>query len=356
MSKKRKDDGFNLAFLDVMACGLGAVLMILIVVKFNANSSIPTTELERLQQQLAALNNEASEIKKNVQEVNDNIAMEAADIQATKRQISQLKTQQKATQQAIAQQQAVLADLEQAVAASAAKQADDLLAIQGTGEEQYLLGLKVQGKRIGILVDASASMTDEGLIDVIRRKIQPDAVKQLGPKWLRTLRTAKWMIARLPKEAQVSVVAFNETAKVLGNRAVNSAKVSASLEAVVAELDTLVPHKGTNLQVGLQAIVQAMPNMTDLYVITDGLPTQLNVGSGFKESRVCKPESKTTKTITGDCRFKVFLHTFSRFAPKNVVTNIVLLPLQGDSQAPAAYWNWASTTGGTFISPAETWP
>ena len=48
------------------------------------------------------------------------------------------------------------------------------------GEEDYLLGLKVEGRRIAILIDRSASMTDERLIDIIRRKVRTDAEKRAG--------------------------------------------------------------------------------------------------------------------------------------------------------------------------------
>jgi len=355
MANKRKEDGFNLAFLDVMACGLGAVLMILIVVKFNANTSVPTEELERLQQELAALQNNAVNVQKSIDEVNDNIAMESNTIDAIKQQINALKVQQDATKSALEDKLAVVADLEQSIAAAAPEQSDDLIELKGSGEEKYLLGLKVEGKRIGILLDMSASMTDELLLDIIKRKIKNDSVKKLGPKWLRSKRIVKWMIARLPKDAQVTIVAFNDTARVLGNRSVNSASVSASLNAILGDLEDLIPKNGTNLQVGLKTIRQEMPNMTNLYVITDGLPTLLNKGSGFAESRKCTPSTGSSKTITGLCRFQVFQYTFVNDAPP-LPTNIVLLPLEGDTQAPSAYWNWANASGGLMISPAGTWP
>ena len=98
-----------------------------------------------------------------------------------------------------------------------------------------------------------------------------------------------------------------------------------------------------------------MPKMTDLYVITDGLPTMLDDGSGFRTTRDCKP-IPSAKTITGDCRMAVFLHSIQTEMPKGVRTNVVLLPLEGDPRAPAAYWSWADLTGGLMISPAGSWP
>ena len=59
MPKVRKaEDGFNLAFLDVMACGLGAVILIFILVDFKAFTPDPTEEKEKLEQELAAAEQE----------------------------------------------------------------------------------------------------------------------------------------------------------------------------------------------------------------------------------------------------------------------------------------------------------
>ena len=250
MAQKRKEDGFNVAFLDVMACGLGAVILILILVKFTANTPVPSEEIERLQQELAASQSQAVQMQKSIDEINDKIAMETADSEALKRQIEQLKIQQEAVSRALADKKAVVANLQQSIAAAAPKQADDPIKIDGSGEEEYLLGLKVEGREIGILLDMSASMTDEKIIDIIKRKIGSDQKKIQGPKWQRTKRIAKWMIARLPETSRVSVVAFNDSAQVLGMRPINSAKVKVSIQELVKSIDTLIPQHGTKSDAG----------------------------------------------------------------------------------------------------------
>ena len=356
MSRKRTSDGFNLAFLDVMACGLGAVLMILIVVKFNASTSIPSDEIQKLEEELAALNDEASQTQKSLDEVNDNIAMEIGTLEDIKKRIEELKVQQDATKRALNDKQAVVANLETAIAARAPLQTDDPIELKGSGEENYLLGLKVEGRKIGILIDSSASMMEENLNDILRLKNSEPGKKKAAAKWRRTVRVAKWLLARLPKESQVSVATFNSEARVLGERPVFSARVSASMKHLSAEIEKLVPNNGTDLREGIRAITQAMPGMTDLYIVTDGLPTLLKPNSGFKESRDCKPITQPKGMRTGECRMLVLAHTFSQDAPKKVKTNIVLLPLQGDHQAPVAYWSWARATGGIVLSPAKGWP
>lgn len=355
MAKKKKVDGFNLAFLDVMACGLGAVLMILIVLKFNANTSIPTDEVEKLSLELSVLEDDAKATSTQNLSAQQALVAEQQASDELEQQIAQLLLQQQATQSAIDKQKAVIADLEQAIAAAAPKQSDDPIEIQGSGEEKYLLGLKMEGERIGILLDVSASMTAESLIDIFKRKVQSDTVKKQGPKWLRAQRILRWMLARLPKNSEVSVVAFSDKASALGKVGYTRISDTQGLATILGDAQKLVPDGGTNLQLGLQEISKQANDLTTLYLITDGLPTQLTAGSGFNNERNCKPSDRSQKTITGACRLKVFAHTFSRFAPR-VKTHIVLLPLEGDSQAPVAYWNWANSTAGLMINPARTWP
>lgn len=356
MLKKRREGAFNLAFLDVMACGLGAVLLILIIVNFNDDTPIPSDEIEKLAQELAATQNQSQALSNSLDDQASQISSEQANANEQALKIAQLAIQQKALQQAIAEKQAVIADLEDEVAASAPLTADDTIALPEVGEENYLLGLVVQGRRIGILIDTSASMTDEGLIDIIKRKLASDEVKKAGEKWQRTVRIVKWMLARLPESAQLAVVSYNDKAATLGNQATTSAKVSMNIDALLSDLSTLVPQNGTNLQLGLEELQRAMPNMTDLYIITDGLPSLISVSSGFSATRGCNPFPGQQATISGSCRVKVMQRTMNVNRLSGVRTNVVLLPLEGDPQAPALYWQWANFTGGTFISPAVTWP
>jgi len=354
--RKRQENAFNLAFLDVMACGLGAVILILIIINFNDDSFIPSEEIDRLQQELAATEEQAQSLKSSIAAQVQATRLQQADSQTQAQLLASLKIQLNTLQQAIADKNAVVANLEDAIAATAPLSANDPVNLPQVNEETYLLGLVVEGQRVGILLDTSASMTDQALINIIKRQLSSKQSKQTGAKWQRTLRIVKWMLARLPATTQVSVVAYNETAKVLGVKAVSSANASASLVNINKELDELVPQNGTNLQAGLAQISRIMPNMTDLYIITDGLPSLVLANSGFAATRHCNPIKGQQATITGQCRVEAMQHTMNTSPVKGVRTHVVLLPLEGDPQAAAFYWQMANVTGGTFISPARTWP
>src|SRR3546814_14657667 len=53
----------------------------------------------------------------------------------------------------------------------------------GEGTRQYLAGMQVKGKRVLILMDTSASMLDETVVGVIRRRNMDIATQRASPKW-----------------------------------------------------------------------------------------------------------------------------------------------------------------------------
>ena len=73
----------------------------------------------------------------------------------------------------------------------------------GTGDRQYLSGLKLGGERIVILVDASASMLDETVVNVIRLRNMPESRRLLSTKWRRTVATVDWLTDADTREIQV---------------------------------------------------------------------------------------------------------------------------------------------------------
>lgn len=349
--KRRTEDGFNMSFLDVMACGLGAVILIFILVDFQAFTQTPAPEQQKLEQELAAAENAAQQLQQSIDEINQKITMEAGKQQESEENQDETTQQQEQLLQDISDQLAVVADLENQLAAVASVPTPDAnIALSGTGEQNYITGMRVEGKHIGILIDKSASMMGDNLVDVLGKLALPDNQKIAAAKWRRTRRVANWLLARLPQTSKVSVVAFSEQARVLGMRPVNSAGASGSLKAIAKDLGGIVPEGGTNLQEGLSAIMTANPDLTDLYLITDGLPT---LGKGLPLK--CRNFISSKKSISSECRQLLFLETVKR-GPRGVSVNVILLPIEGDPFAPALYWSWTNSNGGTFLSPAPEWP
>ena len=75
---------------------------------------------------------------------------------------------------------------------------DKVREFQGDGNRQYLTGLKLGGERVLILVDGSASMLADTVVNAVRRRNMEDEQKKQSPKWQWTLRTVEWLLAQLP--------------------------------------------------------------------------------------------------------------------------------------------------------------
>ena len=356
MRARRREPGSLIAFLDVMACGLGAAVLLFLIVKHHTGAAVepdPAGRAEANAEALAALRAEAETL--------------AGRIERAQREVARRTERQDDTERRRAEDRARLADLEREIertrAANAAlrrrvesvepHRADDVIEEVRGGEEEYLLGLRVEGRRIAILIDRSASMTDERLIDIIRRKVRTDAEKRDGPKWRRTLRTARWLLHRLPAGSEVAVIAFNDGVTKLHGGGWADGRDRATLRALFDELDALVPTGATNLEAGLEALGRLAPGATDIYVVTDGLPTRSLSSPGLLSGCSRDPKDK----VSGECRRLLFAASLRGAAPpEGRKVHVILLPLEGDPEAAPAFWKWTAHTGGVLLTPARGWP
>lgn len=349
--RRRSSDGFNMSFIDVMACGLGAVILIFILLDFYAARIDPSDELARLEAELSAASAAEQEIDDVISSIINEIQLTQTEQQLSERAQQEQLQQQQILLQAVSEQIAAIAELQNELSALAQIETpDSTIELAGTGEENYITGMVVEGRQIGILLDRSASMMDENLLAILRSLALTPAQRQQRPKWQRTARTAKWLLARVPEAANVTVVSFSETADVLGPNNVNAARDSSAMQALVRDIDNVTPDGGTNLLVGVQTLLAANPNITDVYLITDGLPT---LGEG--QSLRCRTVATRSRTISSECRQQLTVATISRITQRFRM-NVILLPLEGDPYAPSMYWEWTNATQGRLLVPAEGWP
>ena len=359
MRARRREPGSLIAFLDVMACGLGAAVLLFLIVKHHTEAAVEPDAGERgaaEMETLAALREEARALA-------ERIALAQRESEARRLQEARAASAESAGDAARAQLAEIDREIELARARNAAlrervesiepHQAADVIEDVAGGEENYLLGLKVEGRRIAILVDRSASMTDERLIDIIARKVRADEEKRQGPKWRRTLRTVRWLLHRLPAGSEVAVITFNDEAKMLHREGWADGRDRATLQALFDELDRLVPTGATNLEAGLQALGRLSPEATDIYVVTDGLPTRSLSSPGLLSGCSKNPRGK----VSGECRKLLFAASLRNSAPPaGRKVHVILLPLEGDPEAAPAFWNWTARAGGLLLTPARGWP
>jgi hypothetical protein len=336
-----------------MSCGLGAIILVLMLVKHDVERV--SNESERLTADMVRLKKTEEKLSARVVNTLRTKAATTGKVEALESEVSKLQWEIDQTQLQIIARRSEEEDLQETIKTIEVKDNTDVVDNRQVGEETYLIGLKVEGKRIGILVDSSASMMDEKLIDIIRQKNMGASARAQAPKWRRTRRVANWLLARVPSESMVGMVSFNKTARKLGNTSGVSGKDAVGIGRIVADLNAIIPGGPTNLAAGLKAIKAFNP--TDIYVVTDGLPTAGD--SGYRSLNPfsgCGALWGGATSISGECRARLFRHTINNSGLTKVRTNVILLPLEGDPEAAALFWRWSALTGGLTISPAGTWP
>ena len=83
------------------------------------------------------------------------------------------------------------------------------------------------------------------------------------------------------------------------------------------------------------------PRPDNIYLITDGLPTQGSGAAGAKAS--------------GRDRLKYFNQALNSL-PDGIPVNVILAPMEGDPMAASAFWQLAMATRRAFLAPASDWP
>jgi hypothetical protein len=215
----------------------------------------------------------------------------------------------------------------------------------GDGDRQYLTGLKVGGKRIFILVDASASMLADTIVNAVRRRFLPEVDRLRAHKWRQAVRAADWLTTQMPRGAQYQLYVFDTRARAVlaGTEGVwLDAGDGATLDRAVTALRQVAPIGGTSLHNAFAAARAMSPPPDNILLLTDGLPTQ-------------GATAATRKTVSGRERLRLFERALEAL-PRGVPVSVILFPMEGDPQAAPAFWRLALATRGSFMTPSSDWP
>jgi len=362
--KRRPVSASSLSFLDIMFCGFGAVVLLVLILNTNTvqernvitadlrsevvrmenevivgreNLVVAYNSLQASDKDIVLMQGQASRVQQSLLEMEEGLTDLNRRTVASREHINQLKTDIKGLDKTTQ----VLSEQEKAAIA----RGDKVHQYTGEGNRQYLTGLKLSGKRTLILLDVSASMLDETIVNIIRLRNMKDERKQAAEKWRRAQGTAEWLISNLPATSKFQVYLFNTRA-----RSAMSGKQGQWLDAsqqdevsaVVKGLREAIPAGGTSLFHAFEAANALQPKPDNILLVTDGLPTQ---GRN-------KP---TSTTVSSDQRLKLFNNAVKRL-PSTVPVNTILLPMEGDAYAAAAFWRLAVLTKGSFLTPARDWP
>ncbi len=361
---RRKVSPFSLSFLDIMFCGFGAVVLLVLVLNHETVKSRNQTftdlraEAVRLEKEVLVGELDLVEARNSLQATEREIVLMQGDSERVintskdiELEIARMEKETLANREHVNQLTTDLKSLDKvqkrlgAAAAAERDAGEKVREFKGEGDRQYLTGLKMGGKRILILVDASASMLDETIINVIRRRNMDAASRISAPKWQRTLSTTDWLVSNLPVTAQFQLYSFNTKAKAAVSGSDGKwlqASTRADVDAAVSALHQLAPAGGTSLYHAFSVAKSLEPQPDNILLITDGLPTQGR----------SKPNSTT---VSADKRLDHF-EKATRVLDGKIPVNTILLPMEGDAWAAAAFWQLAIKSQGSFMTPSRDWP
>lgn len=362
--KRKKLNVFSLSFLDIITCGLGAVILLFVLI--NAKSAAhQDTVTSDFRAEVSQMERQVLEGKKQLIEARNSLEKTETDLVKMKGLSSQIieilnknqveladsNKESLAAKAHVNKLKADLKSLEEDVKRlrAGAKAADErgtkLRPFPGHGDRQYLTDLKMGGRRILILVDSSASMLDETIVGIIRRRNQRTTDKLKSPKWKQAVATIDWLTTQLPATSKFQVYTFNETTSPLiaGTKGkwLNAGDVN-QLNRTVEHMHKLVPEKGTSLINAFKAIKDMKPAPDNIFLLADSLPTM-----GTK-----KPWGKR---VSGKKRLGHFNDAIDEL-PSRVPVNVILYPMEGDPAAAVAFWKLAKITRGSFFCPSKDWP
>jgi len=363
MIRRRTINIFTFSFLDAMACGFGASVLLFFMIIKNAAPE----QLKVMQEDRKA---EVTEIELELREGREMLAQLQSSLDTTDHQIVEtqdlsermvvsLRTNEEAlanAKQASEDRTKALEALKSDVktidaqASTLRKQVPEAggeaaRTFVGEGDRQYLTGLRVGGSRVLILLDDSASMLDETIVNVIRRRNLPDDQKTQSRKWQRAVTTVDWLTSQLKLDSKFQIYTFNTSAQPLLEGTAGQwldASDTAKMDGVGKALHKLIPNGGTSLQNAFAAAATLDPKPDNVLLVTDGLPTQGDT-----------PPAR--KTVTADARLKLFANAV-KVLPSGVPVNTILFPMEGDPRSSSAYWQLAQNTNGSMIAPAKDWP
>ena len=361
--KRRSVEIFSMSFLDCMSCGFGAVILFFMII--NSQSDITTDQTKALQAETDKLEIEVLEGRKNLalartsiqkleteeDEALDQISIIKALIAELQAELAKYDNDTLAKIKAIEKLQTDIKSLEEEVKRLLAlKKEQDaagqrVRSFKGEGDRQYLTGLKLGGERTLILVDRSASMLHETIVNIIRRKNLPESEQLLSRKWRQVVASVDWLTSQFRPSSEYQIYMFNNVTKpvIKGTDGVwLKADDGDQLDEAIRTLRRTVPKNGTNLYSAFQVIRDMNPRPDNVILLVDSMPT---MDAATSSKRVIGPGE----------RLNLFTAA-TQLIPSGIPINIMLYPMEGDARASVSLWALALKSSGSFISVSHDWP
>jgi len=353
-----------MSFLDCMSCGFGAVILFFMIINAQVKETTEDdpsdlmaetrrieTEILEGRKNLVLAKNTMEQLNSEKETAEGQIAQIIALIEQLRAELAKYDKDTLAEIERIEQLQVDIKVLEEevkrllALETEAESDGTRLREFKGEGDRQYLTGLKLGGERTLILVDRSASMLDDTIVNIIRRRNMRDEEKLRAVKWRQVVASVDWLTAQFRPGSEWQMYMFNNEVEpvVEGSDGVwLKADDGAQLDEAIRRLRRTVPENGTNMRAAYEIASRLSPPPDNIILLADGLPT-------MEESRTDR------KTVSGGQRLSMHNRAI-RELPRGIPVNVFLYPLEGDFEAAFAYWVLSHDTGGSFIAVSRDWP
>jgi hypothetical protein len=155
MKKRRAEtEVFGMSFLDVISCGFGAMVMMLLLAKSSVSDE-PTVDIQNLLVQKIELSKEALASKSLAGELSDAKSALAQRAEVLQTQLSKLETSNAKLNASTQKQRSTLEQAQQQLRSVTSAQSDGGV---GTMKSDYVAGIPVGAEYILFIIDKSGSM------------------------------------------------------------------------------------------------------------------------------------------------------------------------------------------------------
>ncbi len=362
--RRRQTEIFSMSFLDCMSCGFGAVILFFMIINSHVNATTDDdtralmAETNRLEievlegrKNLALARNTKQKLETEIEDADSQIAQIIALIQELQAELDKYDNDTLAKIQRVEKLQSDIKSLEEEVKRLLAiKQQQDaageqIRTFKGEGDRQYLTGLKLGGERTLILVDRSASMLSDKLVNILRRRNLPKSEQLRSRKWRQVVASVDWLTSQFRQGSEFQIYMFNNKTEpvIQGTDGIwLKADDDTQLNEAIRVLRRTVPENGTNMHAAFRIATQLSPRPDNIILLVDGMPTM-------------DAETTSKTVVSSNERGNIFARAV-RELPSGIPVNIMLYPMEGDLNAPISYWSLALTTRGSFVSVSRDWP
>ena len=365
--------GFGLSFLDVLCCGLGSTVLLLLIVKHGpteteaADAAHVGDQIQRVERDIAAAQARRGSLESQRTAQENALAAHFASLQAA----SDRQTAQALAYTALLEE---LRTERTQLRANAARLRESLAQrpvpeppLETRAGKRQLTGISVQDDRVAIFLDRSGSMLHRSLVEIIRLRASGPAYMRGAEKWTDAREAALWAFRQVPAQRRFRLFTYAQDVRDLDGGLVEqegalSWHVKAGPDADPARVEDAlsgtVPNGPTNLKQVFDAAARLNPKPKQVLILTDGFPT-LPGTRRLASLRGCRGSNRGAKPVLSPtCRASVYLDAV-QVAEKRlsgVPVDVVLYPLDGDADAVRGYWVLTALSGGRLLTPAEGWP